>query len=223
MASYKKLNFICFTGIDGSGKTTQAKLLVNELRDKGYDYEYRYSRFRPIIAKGFVAIARFLFLRKTSAGNYKESTVRKKSLSRLRPLVILYEFIMMFDCFLQMVPKIRMPLLMRRNIVCDRYFYDTLLTDIAIDMDYSDKQLENKLRKYRWFFPAPKLLFIIDLPADMAFQRKNDVSCPDYLVDRRPLYLNLAKYFKVAIIDGSKDLSEVQAEIQTRLSQVESQ
>ena len=42
---------ICFTGIDGSGKTALAKNLVCTLNSEGFKFKYAYNRVDPIFCR----------------------------------------------------------------------------------------------------------------------------------------------------------------------------
>ena len=46
-----KGRLIVFTGIDGSGKTTQANLLLGSLQKDGIDAAYVWSRWEPLLLR----------------------------------------------------------------------------------------------------------------------------------------------------------------------------
>lgn len=55
----------------------------------------------------------------------------------------------------------------------------------------------------------PDILFLIDLPEEIAHKRKDDVPSVDYLRDRRKMYLYIGNEYKMTILDGSMPLDEL--------------
>ena len=55
--------FICFTGIDGVGKTTLAKALTKWMNDEGVPCKYVYNRLGTFLLKPFMIITRKLLLK----------------------------------------------------------------------------------------------------------------------------------------------------------------
>jgi thymidylate kinase len=53
--------------------------------------------------------------------------------------------------------------------------------------------------------PEPDLIFLIDLPSEIAYSRKNDVPHISYLSERRELYCSLKEKYdaKIVILDGT--------------------
>jgi len=208
--------FICFTGIDGSGKTTLAKSLVDVMEQKGIEAKYVYSRYTPIILRPLMLVGRWLFLRgKDVFENYEDYTDAKKSASKKHPFwATLYQRILLFDYFFQIFFKIKLPLLLGENIICDRYIYDTIVTDLSVDFNCSKEDIKNSLSKLSLLFPTPDITFLIDLPGEIAYQRKDDVPSVDYLKERRGIYLNIGEKYGMVILDGTKKLEELQHEIE---------
>jgi thymidylate kinase len=209
----KKSNFfICFTGIDGAGKSTLAKFLVEHLKTKEPRTKYVYGRYVPIILKPFIILGSFLFLYKKSFfGNYSKYSESKKRASKKHPLLSkIYQTILLLDYFFQVLFKIKVPFLLGMNIVCDRYIYDTIVTDLSIDFSYSKEDIKNTLYKLDFLFPKPNTIFLIDLPEEIAFQRKDDIPSIEYLRDRREKYICLGKECNMIILDGSLKLGEIQ-------------
>lgn len=206
----KKGVLICFTGIDGSGKTTLAKALVAGLGAEGLGSRYVYGRLRPIILRPVFLLGKALFLRKKDMHkDYVEYSHAKKGLLENRVLSALYESLVLFDYFFQMTIKIRLPLTIGRDIVCDRYVYDTVVTDLAVDLKYPQSRISKTLRRYLWLFPRPNLVFLIDVPEEIANRRKDDVPSVKYLEERRKLYLEVGREQGMVILDGSKSRDEV--------------
>ncbi len=202
----KRAIFICFTGLDGSGKTTLAQALVTTLRGKGIESEYVYSRFQAVVAKPFMKLFKLLFLRgKDIFIDYNGYSNRKKRVFRNRTLAISGLGLFLFDQFLHALFKIKIPLMLGKNIVCDRYIYDTLITDIAVDFSYSSKKIARILKIYSFFLPKPDVVFLLDVPEEIACSRKKDIPSIDYLKDRREIYLDIGKQCNMVIMDGSKD------------------
>lgn len=214
-----KVFLICFTGIDGSGKTTLSKELVKLLNRKGVKCKYVYGKLNPFISKPFILIGREIFLRgKNPFKDYSEySNSKRRVIMKHYFLSRIYQKILLFDYMLQIFFKIKLPLMLDKNIVCDRYVYDTIITDIAIDM-YSKGRIIKLLNNLQHFFPDPDITFLVDLPEEIAYKRKDDIPSIDYLKERRKIYLEVGEKFGMVVLDGSKSLEELRKEIQKYLT-----
>lgn len=216
----KTPTFICFTGIDGSGKTTLAKSVAERLNNNGTEYKYIYNRLAPFLLKPFIIIAQTLFLRgKGSRNNYAEYSATKRKATRKNPLSHLYQWLLLLDYCFQTLLKVKIRLMTGQSIICDRYVYDTIATDLAIDFEYSGEKIKQTLNRFFRLFPKPDLIFLVDVTEEIAYQRKNDIPSIDYLRERREVYLKMSKECEMIILDGSKDIAELQSEVEARIHQ----
>lgn len=215
-SSRTKAKLICFTGIDGSGKTALSKELVKLLNNNGIECKYVYGRLELLILRPFITIGRKIFLRdKDMFKDYAEySNAKKRAIESNSLLSKVYQQILLFDYLLQLLFKIRLPLFFGRNIVCDRYVYDTVIIDLSVDMDYSETKIKKLLKKCFYIAPKPDLVFLIDLPEEIAYQRKDDTPSITYLKERRGTYSGIGKEYGMVILDGSKSLNELKGLIQ---------
>ena len=55
--------FICFTGMDGSGKTTLTRALVGTMQKRGIKASYVYNRYIPIVLRPAMLVGELLFRR----------------------------------------------------------------------------------------------------------------------------------------------------------------
>lgn len=200
---------ICFIGVDGSGKTTQAKALHESLARTGIKTRYVWIRFEPKLIKPLVAMAKGLFFRgKDVFSDYAGYVKTKRNLSQNTVLLTTYQYLLLLDYFLQIFQRVKVPLMRGEVIVCDRYIHDTV-ADLAVDYGYSDEETQKLLRSYLRLFPNPDLVFLLDLPEQLAYQRKGDVPSIDYLAQRRKIYLNMGKEYNVVALDATKGLIEL--------------
>jgi len=211
----KKGVFICFTGMDGAGKTTLAKFIVKDLQEGGIKASYVYSRYVPIILRPVMLLGKLLFFRnKDFYRDYSGySDTKKRASKRHNILAGFYQHLLLFDYFFQILFKIKLPLLFGKNIISDRYIYDTIVTDLSVDFNYSEEDVKKILNKILSLFPTPDITFLIDLPEEIAYQRKDDVPSIKYLRDRRKTYLFIGKECEMILLDGSMPLDEVKSAV----------
>jgi len=204
---------ICFVGMDGSGKTTLAKDLVETMRQNGIQYKYVYGRLEPFILKPFIMIGRKMFLRGNDMfEDYKQySSAKNSAIKRHSFLFVFYRYVLLFDYFLQLLFRVRLPTILGKNIVCDRYVYDTAITDLSVDMNLSSLEIQDLIERIFYIAPKPDLTFLIDLPEETAFQRKDDTPSIEYLRERRKIYLNIGKKYEMEVLDGSRSLNELES------------
>ncbi|MCL6479116.1 MAG: hypothetical protein K6T65_11990 [Peptococcaceae bacterium] len=197
---------ICFTGIDGSGKTTLAKSFVYEMQKK-VDCKYIYGRYQPVLLKPFMFAGRFFFLKGKSADkNYKEFKKEKSNaISRYIFLYSIYIFVLFIDYYIRLLFLVIIPLLYGKNVVCDRYIYDTIITDISTDLGLTKEKICKLIRFCYYLLPRPDYVFLIDLPEIIAYGRKNDVPSIDYLTSIRGTYFEVGKLMDMKILDGTLD------------------
>jgi dTMP kinase len=140
----KKGVLIVLDGIDGTGKTTQAKRLLEALRSRGWDAVY----FRePSDSKWGLAIKR------------KAGVVG--SLSPKEEL----------DLFLKdrkenVRENIKPALAKKKAIVCDRYYFSTIAYQGARGIDPEMIRVQNES-----FAALPDLVFILDIPPEKGLAR----------------------------------------------------
>lgn len=214
----RKGTLICFTGIDGSGKTTQAQALTETMKERGIMSQYVWVKFTPRITEHMMRILkRLLFRKKDEFTDYSGYLDARRRLFKNRLLFTFYHCLMLVDYYLQILLRIRVPLMKGKVVVCDRYIYDTVV-DIAYDSDYSPEKIKKTLKLYLRLFPKPDVVFLIDLPEEIAYQRKNDIPSLYYLSERRKIYLDMGREHDMIILDGTEDESELKSVIESKVA-----
>lgn len=217
----KKGRLIVFTGIDGSGKTTQANLLLESLQKDGLDAAYVWSRWEPLLLRP--VINRWKNRTKGESTvpeqDFSELKSRKKKLLDnpvIRWLWLLFFFI---DYSIQIFIKINPELKNKELIISDRIFYDSVI-DQAINLGRRKDWLLKSLDSFwmNMIFPKPDMVIYVDCPANIAFSRKDDAPNIEYLDERRDLYLELAGKYGWVIIDGTLSVNEISSQIKNLIS-----
>lgn len=210
---------ICFTGIDGSGKTTQARLLVDWLASMGIKSIYVWSRGEVLMIRRI-----FLFLGRSALGtstrqitgdqkSYGRYQSRKSKLMEISIVRLLWSVMTSIEHLAQINLDVRRRLLDGSVVVCDRYLWDSSV-DMAVLNKRNPQWLSGWLNRLMWrFVPKPAITFFIDIPPEEAIKRKNDIPSVDYLAKRAELYRYLAKCNSLTVINGCLDPVTIQNKI----------
>ena len=185
--------FITFEGIDGSGKSTQANFLKNQLQNDGYDVILLREPGGTIISEKI----RDLVL------NHRASSVS--------PLT---EALLIASSRYQLVNEIILPAIKKNTIViCDRYIDSTIAYQgygRGINISWL-----NEINKYSLMHANPELTYLFDLKVEdsmLRIKNKNkdriEQEGKDFLSKVRNGYLKLAKNSKRFILLNAMDSPE---------------
>lgn len=214
----KKKNLVVFTGIDGSGKTTQAKLLVDKLKQEQKDVVYIRNKWEPFILRPLIRRWKRSQNKGLNDLSLKPDDIKEKKQVLLGNPFFRFLWLIAFflDYGLQIFFKIRFRIHKPDILVSDRIFYDSVI-DQAINLGERKNVLLDRLDSFwmKILFPVPDLVFYVDCPEDVAFKRKQDEYTPniEYLVDRRKLYLSLSGKYKWIQIDGTLAVNDIAVNI----------
>jgi len=206
----KKGKLVCFIGIDGSGKSTLSKMLYEHLKKRNIKCKHVYGRLLPKLTKPIFIIAQKIFLKK-SKSNYKLYSKTKQDIIKKHGFLSkIYTYLLLFEYFWLILFKIRIPLALGYMIVCDRYVYDTVINDFPVTT-YREKCIVSWINKIFEFAPYPDITFLVDVPEDVAMNRKDDIPDIEYVKEKRNLYNNLIhKSFRnIKLIDGTLKKNEI--------------
>jgi dTMP kinase len=190
---------IVFEGIDGSGKTTQAKTLLRKLR-----------------ARGIAAV----FFREPTGGKWGRE-IRRKALRRdsLTPGQELELFVK--DRREDVTKNLEPALKAGKVVVLDRYYFSTMAYQGAKGLD------PDRIRKMNEAFaPKPDLVFILDVEARAGLSRIAGRKRKDELFEREDDLVRVRKIFnglrgrKFLHIDGTKDMKTVSDQVLEKVLQV---
>jgi len=204
----RKGQLICFIGIDGAGKTTLAKRMDSAFKDQGLDSQYVYGRVTPFISRLFMGLGRILLLKRKKEdifSDYNAYTTQKQKILKNGYLSKIYTWSLLTDQVIQANMRLRFKLLSGKTLFCDRYVFDTVITDIVPNLQISPEDAMSLISQLLNIMPKPDLIFLIDLPSEIAYSRKNDVPHISYLSERRELYCLLREKLdtKIVVLDGS--------------------
>ena len=109
-----------------------------------------------------------------------------------------------------------------RVIIFDRFIFDTV-SALSHDFKFVTGRKERLLSLYNRLLPTPDIIFIIDVPPEVAQERKSDeiasIAVAQKMHDRyRELYEQIERSIQTQIVhcDNTRDLSSVKAEILQR-------
>ena len=205
----KKGYLIIFTGIDGSGKTTQAKILLPVLQARNYKVSYAWSRWDPVLVKS--AIRRWKKKVSVCKGIDYESAEREKANILSNPIVRFFWICTFFiDYGVQVFFKVTVKLFTNQVVISDRLHYDSIIDQEINLRGHKASMLKGtKAWMVNHVFPRPDLVFFIDCPEEVAFSRKKDAPNLEYLQERRKLYMMLADKHGWIKIDGALPVEQI--------------
>ncbi|MEM2952816.1 MAG: dTMP kinase [Candidatus Bathyarchaeia archaeon] len=186
----KKGFFVCVEGLDGCGKTTQAKILVNRLKKRSYDAVYTAEPTHGKIGK---------FIRRYCLHGDKRASS------------VIEALLFAADRFEHVEKEVIPALQERKIVVSDRYIYSSLAYQGAagLDLDWIKKVNEHAL--------MPDLALFIDVKPEIVVQRlKPKKSVMENLETQRrvrELYLKFAENGELVKVDGNRSKAEVAKEI----------
>lgn len=191
-----------FSGIDGSGKSTHAKLLSLYFKRRGTSVTLTWMRWFAFFSYPLLAFCRILGLTRHTPN----SPIPVRDYWRYRPIAVLWLHLYLFDYLIYILSEL---LFSGGTIVADRF-----ALDIFVDVIY-----DTHLNPLRHIIGRFFLLFIYRLlrkgvirgvvmivDADTVFKRRNDVPSRSYVYFRIPMYAALANYLGIPVIDGREDL-----------------
>ena len=209
----RKRIFICFTGMDGTGKTSHATKLVERFKSMGVPSQYVWYGLMVRVSYPFMA---FVYL---VTGGYRRKDYHKSKILRR-----IWNYIVILDFLYLCLFKVKFPLLIGKNVICDRYVYDWI-ADLMYDGLYNERASRLLLK----LIPKPDLVFMLDVPEDISDSRKDDTkdavnikdsdNAVDYLSIHRKNYLEIAKSLNIPVIDATKEFKELNEEFYKQIIQ----
>lgn len=212
------MKIIYLSGIDGCGKTTQAKLLVDRLQRKGLNAKYLWFRWEPSF-KIFIKAFRATKERSVSEKKQpieKENADQKDWLKFKRRILANSFFRMLWlhyasiDYYLSY--KKRFQNLANDIVVIDRYVHDFLI-DQAVNLEIApDETATISDNFFLKKFHFPDFNIIIDLPALEGYIRKSDGTPLSYLETREKYYQALTGN-ETLHLDGLNSIDDLASQI----------
>jgi dTMP kinase len=201
----KKSFFICFEGVEGSGKSTQAKLLYKFIKKK---------------------ITKKVILTREPGGTLFSEKIRNLMLNKKTNISPLTEFFLLMAARNEhIINKINFYLKKNFIIICDRFFYSTLAYQHYLEG--MDKKFIFSIQKKIFDKVHPDITFLIDLNKKESKNRINKRAKKTNKFDKlssyhfnkiRSGFIRISNMYKnkIVLIKGSKSLNEIQNEINTK-------
>ena len=201
----KKSFFICFEGVEGSGKSTQAKLLYEFIKKK---------------------ITKKVVLTREPGGTLFSEKIRNLMLYKKTNISPLTEFFLLMAARNEHITsKINFYLKKNFIIICDRFFYSTLAYQHYLEG--MDKKFIFSIQKKIFNKVHPDITFLFDLNKKESKVRINKRAKKTNRFDKLSSYhfnkirngfIKISKMYKnkIVLIKGSKSLNEIQNEINTK-------
>lgn len=188
--------FLSVLGPDGSGKSSVASRVLDDLAGAFWDTDYVHLRPKLGIAG--------------ADEDHEPVTAPHGQAPRSAPTSILKSLYYLADYNLGYAWDIRPKLVRSTLIVFDRYFHDMLV-------DPARYRYGGPERVTDWFsdlLPRPDLFVFLDAPAEVLHDRKQEVSLDETKRQRREYRRLAEKLDNTCIIDASQPLNAVAADVE---------
>lgn len=197
--------FICISGVDGTGKTTQANLILSHLRNHGIKCKYEWFRFHHLMSLPLLVFCRIAGYTRISTIGGRECSYHEFYKSKI--ISRLYPWFLLADTSLFAVAKIYIPMWLGSSIVCDRFVYDTLV-DISIAVR------DNKIYKKRVghlflkLIPLRSKFIVLYLDKEEILSRRRELIDDTTFDERYCLYQFMIDELHIEAINNNRTIDE---------------
>lgn len=196
-------------GLDGSGKTTQADLLVDYAKKRGIPCRYLWLRVPWRASIPLMALNRMVGVsRKRVSDSGVEYT--RTELWRRPFLSSIWKKWILFHFRRSSSSRVKKPVERGELVVIDRYVFDALV-DYAIDNN-DDLLVDRVWEEFIGIVPENCKAFYFDIPAETAKSRKHSEDL-HILKKRRELYQKIAQKYGALQIDAARNKEEIHRQI----------
>ena len=178
-----KGKLICIIGPDGTGKTTQANLLVKYLRQQGIDCEYKWLRFHHFFSLPVLAVARLMGLSRVETLESGEM-IGYHDFCKSKLISTIYSYALLIDTFV--FTTLKVIILMKyfgKTIICDRFIYDTLV-DLIISTQNSSLLNSNIAKHYVAIIPENCLTMALSSDEKTLRKRRENIKFDKVLLQK---------------------------------------
>ncbi|MEN6554377.1 MAG: hypothetical protein ABFC34_16010 [Methanobacterium sp.] len=198
-------------GPDGVGKTTQIERIIYKLNKEGIKYESKWLRFNHILSLPLLVIARLMGLSEIitlESGNrlgyhyfYKSKTISA-----------LYTLLMLLDTIINTFFKVYIPIFVfQRNIIYDRFIYDTMVDLMVSTGNCIDESYSGKL--FLKLIPRKSISVLLITDVATLRKRRDDVMYDKTLEQKINLYQKLSEKFKISVVDANQPVENIHKEL----------
>lgn len=225
---------ICLTGVDGCGKSTQARILKKRMEAAGWETASVWTGGRPYVSRPLVRLVKrrlrapvqrsdgtFEARSSGSEASDEFGEYLSKSNAMFRQHWVLrrgWTDVSLIEHAVEANLAVQPHLRAGRAVICDRYIYKSIV-NLAILLDLELTELPQLLRHPAVrLVPKPNLYFLMDLPASVAAARKTDLPSLEYVARRVPVYRALAAYAGMPVVDATQSQDAIAADLWSEVS-----
>ncbi len=199
---------ISISGPDGSGKTSHAQALSGALRLCELNATYLWNRGGSTgLLRAANAVRRLLGGQRAAGSLPEDSVTRRRRLSSNPLLRFAWSWLVALDQVATYAIRARLPAMVGRIVVADRYAYDTAVemeASLPADAHWSRLAIAAMLR----LVPRPTFAYVLDVDPDTARARKPEEVWHADLAAEREHYRSLAERFAVRTISTAGSFGE---------------
>lgn len=207
---YRRGAVIAISGLDGSGKSTQAQGLEQALSALGYPVVRIWTSLsaHPSLARVAAPVRAVLRYRRASSGDGQQRPAAGEDSDRLTHLREGNPLLQrMWVCFVAAMNAwwvwraVRPHLLRGRIVICDRYTLDSI---VHLRYRYgAERRYRAHLGLIRLLSPTPLRAYLLDIPPESAYARNQEYS-PQQTALRARLYREEHDGLGVRRLDGER-------------------
>jgi thymidylate kinase len=202
--------FIYISGCDGTGKSTQAKLLLKQMEALKMRPAHLWLRYPYVLSLLLLAYARwrgYSWYEKTGQIRHGYWDFRRSWLLR-----VVLPWLLWLDTLLMALFKVYVPLWLGRTIVCERFTLDALVDLVVATNDVEMfRRLPGKL--YLRLIPRPAAIIVLDLDAATIRARREDLQVDKRLEARLELFRHLAAHWSLPVLSSQIPITELNRHI----------
>jgi hypothetical protein len=210
----KRGRFIYITGCDGTGKTTQARLLIDQLNSHGEKTRHLWLRFPFFFSSPLLFYARlrgYSWYEVISGYRYGYWDFGDSWL-----MSYIFPWILYVDASIFAVWQIYLPLFIGVNVVCERFVLD-ILADLEIAIDQNEIHSSYVGHMFQKLIPKSRIIILLDLDEQIARNRRPDLVSDRKLSARLSAYRDIARDLGLDVLSSELPITEVSRLIYARL------